>query len=48
MSLNRGIILPSTIASEAQAKVGDVLEELTFAYVVDESTLFEASVTEEN
>ncbi len=48
MSANRGIILPSTIASEAQAKVGDVLDELTFAYVVDESTLFEASVTEDN
>ncbi len=48
MSSNRGIILPSTIASEAQAKVGDVLEELTFAYVVDESTLLEASVTEDN
>tara|TARA_A200000113_G_scaffold61159_2_gene52580 strand:+ start:8189 stop:11809 length:3621 start_codon:yes stop_codon:yes gene_type:complete len=48
MSSNRGIILPSTIASEAQAKVGDVLDELTFAYVVDESTLLEASVTEDN
>ena len=48
MSENRGIILPSTIASEAQAKVGDVLDELTFAYVVDESTLFEASITEDN
>jgi len=48
MSANRGIILPSTIASEAQAKVGDVLDELTFAYVVDESTLLEASITEDN
>ena len=48
MSSNRGIILPSTVASEAQAKVGDVLDELTFAYVVDESTLLEASVTEDN
>ena len=48
MSSNRGIILPSTIASEAQAKVGDVLDELTFAYVVDESTLLEASITEDN
>ena len=48
MSENRGIILPSTIASEAQAKVGDVLDELTFAYVVDESTLLEASITEDN
>ena len=48
MSENRGIILPSTIASESQAKVGDVLDELTFAYVVDESTLLEASITEDN
>lgn len=48
MSDDRGIILPSTIASEAQAKVGDVLDELTFAYVVDESTLLEASITEDN
>ena len=48
MSANRGIILPSTIASEAQAKVGDVLDELTFAYVVDESTLLEATIDDEN
>tara|TARA_Y100000589_G_scaffold312197_1_gene332297 strand:- start:25 stop:3645 length:3621 start_codon:yes stop_codon:yes gene_type:complete len=48
MSANRGIILPSTIASEAQAKVGDVLDELTFAYVVDESTLLEATINDEN
>ncbi|MED5290894.1 MAG: FtsX-like permease family protein, partial [Candidatus Thermoplasmatota archaeon] len=48
MSANRGIILPSTIASEAQAKPGDVLDELTFAYVVDESTLFEATIDDEN
>ena len=43
-----GIILPSNIASEAQAEVGDVLEELTFAYVVDESTLIEGSINEDN
>ena len=43
-----GVILPSTIASEAQAKVGDVLDELTFAYVVDESTLLEGAVDEDN
>ena len=48
MSANRGIILPSTIASEAQAKPGDVLDELTFAYVVDESTLLEATIDDEN
>ena len=45
MSANRGIILPSTIASEAQANVGDVLYSLTFAYVVDESTLLVRTVT---
>ncbi|MAK05139.1 MAG: hypothetical protein CMA03_04555 [Euryarchaeota archaeon] len=31
----RGIFLPSNIASEAQANVGDELDELTFAYVID-------------
>jgi len=48
MSENRGIILPSTIASQAQAKVGDVLDKLTFAYVVDESTLLEGNINEDN
>ncbi|MGB1588491.1 MAG: FtsX-like permease family protein [Poseidonia sp.] len=48
MSANRGIILPSTIASEAQASVGDVLDSLTFAYVVDESTLLEGTVNDDN
>ncbi|MGA0352969.1 MAG: hypothetical protein ACO3NY_04885, partial [Poseidonia sp.] len=48
MSENRGIILPSTIASEAQANVGDTLESVTFVYVVDESTIFEGTVTEDN
>ncbi len=48
MNQSQGIILPSTIASEAQASVGDVLESLTFAYVVDESTIFEGTVTDDN
>jgi uncharacterized protein YjbI with pentapeptide repeats len=48
MSAQRGVILPSTIASQAKASVGDVLESFTFHYVVDESTLLEASVTNEN
>lgn len=48
MSDNRGIILPSAIASQAQANVGDKLDSLTFAYVVDESTLVEGSITDEN
>ena len=48
MNYSRGIILPSTIASQAQANVGDKLDSLTFAYVVDESTLVEGSITDEN
>ena len=48
MNESRGIILPSTIASQAQANVGDKLDSLTFAYVVDESTLVEGSITDEN
>ena len=31
----RGVFLPSNIASEAQANVGDKLDELSFAYVID-------------
>ena len=48
MTEKQGIILPSTIASEAQANVGDTLESVTFVYVVDESTIFEGTVTEDN
>ncbi len=48
MSEQRGIILPSTIASQAQANVGDQLDSLSFAYVVDESTIFEGTVNDEN
>ena len=48
VSAQRGVILPSTVASEAKANVGDVLDSLSFHYVVDESTLLEASVTNEN
>ena len=48
MSAQRGVVLPSTIASEAKANVGDVLDSLAFHYVVDESTLLEAAVTNEN
>ena len=43
-----GIILPSTIANQAQAEVGDELDSLSFVYVVDESSIFEGSVTEDN
>ncbi|MDG1555972.1 MAG: pentapeptide repeat-containing protein [Candidatus Poseidoniaceae archaeon] len=48
VSAQRGVVLPSTVASEAKANVGDVLDTLTFAYVVDESTLLEATVNNEN
>tara|TARA_B100001093_G_scaffold134820_2_gene127340 strand:+ start:14913 stop:18536 length:3624 start_codon:yes stop_codon:yes gene_type:complete len=48
MSSQRGVILPSTIASEAKANVGDILDTLSFHYVVDESTIFEGTVTNEN
>lgn len=48
MSDLNGVILPSTIASQAKANVGDVLDTLAFDYVVDESTIFEGTVTNEN
>ena len=35
MTDNRGVILPSNIASQAKANVGDVLDEITFVYVID-------------
>ena len=35
MSSQRGVILPSNIASQAEAEVGDVLETVEFVYVVD-------------
>ena len=35
MSSQRGVILPSNIASQAKAEVGDVLEAVEFVYVVD-------------
>lgn len=48
MSTQRGVILPSTIASQAKANVGDVLDSLAFHYVIDESPIFEGTVTNEN
>ena len=48
MEDQRGIILPSTIANQAEANVGDKLDSLTFAYVVDESSIVEGSITDEN
>ena len=41
MSTQRGVILPANIASQAKAKVGDVLDEITFVYVID-SEFFDA------
>ena len=35
MSSQRGVIIPSNIASQAKAEVGDVLETVEFVYVVD-------------
>ena len=35
MTEQRGVILPSNIASQARAEVGDVLDEITFVYVID-------------
>ena len=35
MTQQRGVILPSNIASQARAEVGDVLDEITFVYVID-------------
>ena len=35
MSDQRGVILPANIASQAKANVGDILDEITFVYVVD-------------
>ena len=35
MSSQRGVILPSNIASQAKAEVGDVLETVEFVYVID-------------
>ena len=46
-----GVILPSDIASKAKivpGENGSNITSLTFAYVVDESTLIEGSVTEDN
>ena len=41
MSAQRGVILPANIASQAKANVGDVLDEITFVYVID-SEFFDA------
>ena len=41
MSEQRGVILPANIASQAKASVGDILEQITFVYVLD-SEFFDA------
>ncbi len=43
----RGVFLPSTVASEAEAEVGDVLDTLTFAYVVDSNPTIEGGIPDE-
>ncbi len=45
MSVQRGVILPSNIASQAKAQVGDVLEAVEFVYVED-SDFFDAGGVE--
>lgn len=41
MEEKRGVILPSNVASEAKAEVGDNLTELTFKYTVDKKLAVE-------
>jgi ABC-type antimicrobial peptide transport system permease subunit len=41
MEEKRGVILPSNVASEAKAEVGDNLAELTFKYTVDKKVAVE-------
>ena len=45
MSDQRGVILPANIASQAKASVGDILDEITFVYVID-SEFFDAGGVE--
>ena len=40
----RGIFIPSTIASAAQAQVGDHLDEVTFQYVVEKKSTVEGGI----
>lgn len=44
MEDQRGIIIPSNIVAEAKAEVGDVIDKLTFAYVVDEQVRGESGI----
>ena len=42
----RSIMLPASVASDARAEVGDVLESLTFAMVVDRNLAVEGGISE--
>ncbi len=42
----RSIMLPASVASDARAEVGDVLESLTFAMVVDRNLAVEGGIAE--
>ena len=44
MKEQRGIIIPSNIVAEAKAEVGDVIDKLTFAYVIDEQVRGESGI----
>lgn len=48
MEESRGIIIPSQIASQAKAEVGDVLEELTFVYVSETRSSDGGSISEDD
>lgn len=48
MEAQRGVYLPSNIASEARASVGDHLDNLTFLYTVDSSSWTEESLDEDD
>ena len=48
MEDQRGVYIPSNIASEAQANVGDTLDNLTFLYTVDSTSFSEEQLTEED
>ena len=43
---DRSVMLPASVASDARAEVGDVLESLTFAMVVDRNLAVEGGISE--
>lgn len=47
VAAQRGVYIPSTIASEAKAEVGDTLDTLTFAYVVERKLTAEGGIPDD-